>query len=135
MFLPSVRMQPASFVVGPGFLPIPDKTVTNTVSGVSRVLSLRPSSRSASLTGNSPPPFIAQIKHQVPSIPLTSVPLFTCTAQPKHASTTWCSLNWRHIRIFIVCQLLACVICPDFNKFLNLGRNYFWGAIFREGTF
>ena len=32
-FLPSGRMQPASFVVGPGFLPIPDKTVSNIVSG------------------------------------------------------------------------------------------------------
>ena len=32
-FLPSGRMQPASFVVGPGFLPIPDKTVSNFVSG------------------------------------------------------------------------------------------------------
>ena len=31
-FLPSGRMQPASFVVGPGFLPIPDKTVSNIVS-------------------------------------------------------------------------------------------------------
>ena len=32
-FLPSGRMQPASFAVGPGFLPIPDKTVSNIVSG------------------------------------------------------------------------------------------------------
>ena len=33
MLLPSARAQPASFVVGPGFLPISDKMVSNIVSG------------------------------------------------------------------------------------------------------
>ena len=33
MFLPSGRAHPLPFVVGPGFLPVPDKTVMNIISG------------------------------------------------------------------------------------------------------
>jgi hypothetical protein len=32
-FLPLAHTQPAAFVVGPGFLPVPGKTVTNIISG------------------------------------------------------------------------------------------------------
>ena len=33
MFLPSGRAHPLPFVIGPGFLPVPDKTVMNIISG------------------------------------------------------------------------------------------------------